>query len=415
MKIDSIRCYAQIDPRAPAFYGDPYPTYERLRKAAPIFYWEQFGNWSFVNHKDVRAILRDRRFGRQITHVVSRESLGLPEQRADLKPFYDADRYSMLELEPPTHTRLRGLVQKAFMARQIERLQPRIVELSHQLIDRMIEKGEADLLTDFATPIPVFVIAEMLGVPTDMSESLLNWSHAMVGMYEMARSAEQEAAAVRAAQEFVAYLREYVARRRKEPRDDLITKLIEAEDNDEKLTEDELISNCILLLNAGHEATVNVVGNGVLALLQNRPQLERWHKQPELTPTAVEELLRFDTPLHLFNRWVLQDLEFGGHQFKQGMQVSLLLGAANRDPAVFAEADKLDIGRKRNPHVSLGGGIHYCLGAPLARLELRIFFEELTRRLPSMRLVPNQTYHYSANTSHRGPTSLWVEWERTAS
>ncbi|MGB1249719.1 MAG: cytochrome P450 [Candidatus Promineifilaceae bacterium] len=408
MYINASTHHAQINPRDPDFYADPYPTYEHLRQTASVFYWEEFGNWSFISQRDVTAILRDRRFGRQITHVISREEAGLPAERTDLKPFYDVDRYSMLELEPPTHRRLRGLVQKAFMARQIERLQPRIAQLSNDLIDRMIAKGEADLLADFATPIPVFVIAEMLGVPTDMSQSLLDWSHAMVGMYQMARSAEQEQAAVTAAQEFVAYLREYVARRRKEPRDDLITKLIEAEENGEKLTEDELISNCILLLNAGHEATVNVVGNGVLALLNHREQLERWQKQPDLTATAVEELLRYDTPLHLFNRWVLQDLEFGGRKFKQGMQVSLLLGAANRDPAVFERADCLDIGRKKNPHVSLGGGIHYCLGAPLARLELQTSLPILLKRLPHLHIKqPPQfrnSYHF------RGLDALHVGW-----
>ena len=398
----------QIDPRDPSFYEDPYPTYEHVRRQSPIFYWEAFGNWSFVNQRDVTRILRDRRFGRQISHILDPKEMGASEARPDLKPFYDVDRYSMLELEPPTHTRLRGLVQKAFMARQIERLQPRIAALSHQLIDEMVTGSEADLLTAFATPIPVFVIAEMLGVPTDMSEALLNWSHAMVGMYEMARSAEQERAAVQAAQAFVAYLREYVNRRRKEPRDDLITKLIQAEEGGEKLTEDELISNCILLLNAGHEATVNVIGNGVYALLQHREQLERWRKQPELTASAVEELLRFDTPLHLFNRWVLQDLEFGGLQLKQGMQVSLLLGAANRDPAIFENADRLDIGRKKNPHVSLGGGIHYCLGAPLARLELQTALPILLERLPELHLVEKprfkNSYHF------RGLESLRIGW-----
>ncbi|HFC12605.1 MAG TPA: cytochrome P450 [Anaerolineae bacterium] len=398
MLIDTKNSSVTLDPRDPDFYLNPYPAYARLQREAPIFYWQEFGTWAFVRHADVSAILRDRRFGRNITHRVSRAQLGWPPERADLKPFLDVDRYSLLELEPPDHTRLRGLVQKAFMTRQIERLRPRIAALSHQLIDAMLEKGQCDLLTDFATPIPVQVIAEMLGVPVEMSQALLDWSHAMVGMYQMARSAEQERAAVQAAQEFVAYLRGYVAQRRNDPRDDLITRLIQVEEAGEKMSEDELISTCILLLNAGHEATVNVIGNGVLALLRHPEQLAKWRQDPALTPTAIEELLRYDTPLHLFNRWVLEELEFGGQQFKQGQQISLLLGAANRDPAVFDSADTLDLARKPNPHLSFGGGIHYCLGAPLARLELQTALPILLERLPNLRLADqpqfSNSYHF---------------------
>ena len=240
----------------------------------------------------------------------------------------------------PAHTRLRGLVHKAFMARQIERLRPRITQLCHDLMDKMMAHTQVDLLTAYATPIPVTVIAEMLGVPTSMSQSLLDWSHAMVKMYELERTAESEQTAVRAAQEFVAYLRELVAERRKNPQDDLITKLIDVEEAGEMLTEDELISTCILLLNAGHEATVHVIGNGVYALLQNRDQLEGWQRGMFDGETAVAELLRYDTPLHQFNRWVLEDLEYEGYQFRQGTRVSLLLGAANRDPDKFTDPDQ---------------------------------------------------------------------------
>lgn len=385
----------RLDTRDPAFYNNPYPVYDELRQQVPIFYWEDYGLWTFVTHEDVSRILRDRRFGRQITHVMSREALGWPPERADLMPFLDVDRYSILELEPPDHSRLRGLVQKAFMARQINRLRPRIEQLSHQLIDTMLEQETCDLLTAFATPIPVIVIAEMLGVPTEQTDALLNWSHAMVKMYELGRTPDMEQGAVQAAQEFVAYLRDYVAERRQHPQDDLITKLIQVEEAGEKLTEDELISTCILLLNAGHEATVNVIGNGVYALLKNPDQLARWRAEPTLAASAVEELLRYDTPLHLFNRWVLEDLEYKGHSFKQGTQVSLILGAANRDPAQFADPHTLDLGRPKNTHVSFGGGIHYCLGAPLARLELQTALPILLTRLPNLQLVSQPTYRNS--------------------
>ena len=410
MIIDSHTCHVQLNPRDPAFYNNPYPYYDQLRAEAPIFYWEEFGFWCFVAHEDVNALLRDRRFGRQITHVATREELGWPPARADLKPFYAVDDHSMLELEPPDHTRLRGLVQKAFMARQIERLRLRIAALSHQLIDALQEKmrsqGRVNLLTDFATPIPVTVIAELIGIPTEMNAALLNWSHAMVGMYELARSPEQEQRAVCAAQEFVAYLRDVVTERRRKPQDDLLSQLIAVEEQGEKLSEDELIATCILLLNAGHEATVNVVGNGVYALLQQRHQLERWQNDAALTASAVEELLRFDTPLHLFNRWVLEDISYKGHHFPFGAQVALLLGAANRDPSAFETPNRLDLSRTHNPHLSFGGGIHYCLGAPLARLELQVALPILLQRLPNLALAQEPQYR---NAYHfHGLDALWV-------
>ena len=378
-----------LNPRDPAFYQDPYPVYQQLHERAPLFYWEQFERYCFVRQADVSAILRDRRFGRSLAPVYGTNAP---------RPFLEVDNFSLLDLEPPAHTRLRGLVQKAFMARQIERLRPRIEALSHELIDRMQAATQTDLLPAFATPIPVLVIAEMLGVPAEMSQQLLDWSHAMVGVYELAPSEAQKQAATRAADEFVAFLRDYVRQRRQQPRDDLITLLIEAEEDGERLSEMELIATCILLLNAGHEATVNVIGNGVLALLQNPAQLARWRADPALTPAAIEELLRYDTPLHLFNRWVLQDLAFGGLELQQGMQVSLLLGAANRDGTVFDRPDQLDLSRSPNPHVSLGGGIHYCLGAPLARLELQTALPILLERLPQLALVEpprfKNSYHF---------------------
>ncbi len=327
---------------------------------------------------------------------------------AEPEPILAVDRYSMLEMEPPSHTRLRRIVQGAFIARQIERLRPRVESLSHRLIDRMQESDRVDLLSAFASPIPVLVIAELLGVPTDMSDQLLDWSHAMVAVYELGPSREQIEAARRAADEFVAFLRDYVGRRRNEPQEDLLTKLIEAEEDGDRLTEDELISTCILLLNAGHEATVHVIGNGTLALLQNRDQLLWWLADPQRTTSTIEELLRFDTPLHLFNRWVLEDLVVDELELKQGMQISLLLGAANRDPRIFDRPDELDLARSPNPHLSFGAGLHYCLGAPLARLELETAFPVLWARLPRLELdeVPSfkNSYHF------RGLESLWVRY-----
>ncbi|MCS6847408.1 MAG: cytochrome P450 [Anaerolineae bacterium] len=382
----------RLNPRDPHFYNNPYPYYDALRQLPQPFYWEDFDLWCFAHWDDVNALLRDRRFGRQITHLRTREELGWPPIPEALKPFYDVDNATMIQMEPPDHTRLRSLVQKAFMARQIESLRPQIQALCDRLIDEMLAQGEVDLLPAYATPIPVVTIANMLGVPVEMSDSLLNWSHAMVAMYELGRTAEQEHRAVQATQEFYAYLSALVQERRRKPTDDLITRLIEAEDQGNRLTEHELISGCMQLLNAGHEATVNVIGNGVFALLTHRDQWDRLVANPSLSRSAAEELMRFDTPLHLFTRWVLDDLSWNGHAFKFGDTIALLLGAANRDPRRFANPNTLDITRADNPHVSFGGGIHFCIGAPLARLELDIALSTLARRVPGLELMEQPEY-----------------------
>ena len=392
MQIDSSTRKVSLDIRDPDFYNNPYPYYQQLRNSCPMFFWEEHELWTFSRHEEVTALFRDRRLGRKIDPESIPACRRPKPESSDTKPFFDIDRLSMLAQEPPTHTRLRGLVQKAFMAREVEQLRPRIEQLSHDLVDRMIDAGQCDLLKVFATPLPVTVIAEMLGVPTEMTDNLLAWSHAMVKMYEMERTEQMELAAVAASREFVAYLRQLVADRRKNPSDDLISRLVEVEEAGEKLTEDELIANCILLLNAGHEATVNLIGNGMCALLKHPDQIGRWRADSSLTETAVEELLRYDTPLHQFNRWVLEPFEFRGQQFEVGQEIALLLGSANRDGDVFDSPSELDLGREKNPHVSLGGGIHYCLGAPLARLELSIAFSVLIERLPQMELVEEPKY-----------------------
>ena len=408
LKIDATNKRVQLNPRDPRFYNMPYPFYEELRQTCPIFYWEEFGFYCFVNHEDVAALFRDRRFGRQILHLATREELGWPPEREEIRPFTDVDRHSILDMEPPEHTRIRSLIQKAFMSRQIEQLRGRAASLSHQLIDEMESQGQANLLDNFATTIPLFLIAELLGVPTENGNDLLNWSHAMVAMYELGTTPEQEQKAVQSAQKFVAYIKDYVKFRREHPQDDLISKLIEVEEAGEKLTENELVSTCILLLNAGHEATVNVVGNGVYALLKHRDQLERWKNDEGMSKTAVEELLRYDTPLHLFTRWALEDVTYKGHHFPFGTQVALLLGAANRDPATFAQPNQLNLSRQKNPHVSFGGGIHYCIGAPLARLELQTSLPILLQRLPNLELVTEPAFK---NSYHfHGLESLWITW-----
>ncbi|HLH49770.1 MAG TPA: cytochrome P450 [Roseiarcus sp.] len=402
LSVDAPRRRVSVNPRDPAFFNDPYPAYHAIRDAAPVFFWEDYGFWCFARHRDVSALLRDRRFGRQILHVASREKLGWPAPAAHLKPFLDVERHSLLELEPPEHTRLRNLVNRAFVSRQVERLGPRIAALAHQLIDGFAARGSADLLADFATQIPVVVIAELLGVPAAMWRQLLDWSHRMVAMYQFGVTREAEENAAAASQEFSAFLAAYVEERRARRADDLISRLIEAEEAGGKLSQDELIATCILLLNAGHEATVHGIGNGVKALLENGVRPER--------PAAplVEELLRFDSPLHLFTRYALEDLDYEGVSLKKGDEVGLLLGAANRDPERFPEPDRLAPSRAPNPHVAFGGGIHFCVGAPLARLELEIVLPILFERLPGLALAEPPRYRDSFH--FHGLESLPVRW-----
>lgn len=381
-----------LDPRNPQFFNNPYPIYHAIRERSPAFFWKQYGMWCFAAHADVSALFRDKRFGRQILHVATREDLGWPDMPLHVKPFYDVENHSLLSLEPPDHTRLRALINRAFVSRQVERLAPRVEKLAHELIDGFQSQGRVDLIESFATPIPVIVIAELLGVPAAIAPHLLDWSHKMVAMYQFGRRREVEDVAVKATKEFVSYLKAYIAERRQKPADDLISHLIAAEMEGVKLTEDELVSTCILILNAGHEATVHALGNGVKALLEEGVDSESAFSDAARGEQVVEELLRFDAPLHLFTRYVLEDLEWQGLHFKKGDEIGLMLGAANRDPVRFRDPDRLDPARDPNPQQSFGGGIHFCVGAPLARLEMRVALKVLWERLPHLRLERTPLY-----------------------
>jgi cytochrome P450 len=362
------------NPRDPDFFNNPYPAYHQLRATTPVFKWDHYGIWCFTRHEDVSVLLRDRRFGRE---VPDRE---IPDH---LQNFYGFEAHSLLEIEPPRHTRLRTLVNRAFVSRAIEAMQPRIEALAHQLIDGFT--GETDLLESYATPIPVTAIAWLLGVPAEMAPRLLQWSHDMVAMYQSRRDRAVEDAAEAATVAFTSFMRGYVRERRKSLGDDLLSHLIKAEAEGAKLSEDELITTAILLLNAGHEATVHAIANGAKALLENG------HQGP-ITSGHVEEVLRYDAPLHLFTRYAKEDVEYAGIKIAKDEEVGLLLGAANRDPARFPDPDRFDPLRDPNPHVGFGAGIHFCVGAPLARLELHVAFDTLFRRLPGLRLAETPRY-----------------------
>jgi cytochrome P450 len=303
------------------------------------------------------------------------------------EPFNRLHRNQMMENEPPDHTRLRSLVAKAFARGHIERLRPRVQEIADCLLDRLPADGTFDLIADYAEPLPVAVIAELLGVPEEDRHLLRPWSGAIVKMYEYGRDADVEPAAVAASAAFDDYMRGLAAERRARPRDDLVSHLAAAEDGGNRLSADEVVASAILLLNAGHEASVNAFGNGIVALLHEPEQLARVCADEELVPAAIEEMIRYDAPLQLFERTAMEDIDLGGTVVPAGGRVAALLGAANRDPEMFAEPDVFDVSRRPNQHIGFGAGVHHCLGAPLARMELQISLPTLLRRKPGLALA----------------------------
>ncbi|GAA2602533.1 cytochrome P450 [Streptomyces roseoviolaceus] len=376
-----------FDPWDPAFLADPYPAYAELRAKGRVHYYEPTNQWLVPHHADVSALLRDRRLGRTYQHRFTHEEFGRTAPPQEHEPFHTLNDHGMLDLEPPDHTRIRRLVSKAFTPRTVERLKPYVRRLADDLASALVTAGGGDLLKDVAEPLPVAVIAEMLGIPESDRAPLRPWSADICGMYELNPSEETAAKAVRASAEFSDYLRELIAARRKEPGDDLISGLIEAHDEGDRLTEQEMISTAVLLLNAGHEATVNSTVNGWYALFRNEAQLAALRADHTLVPSAVEELMRYDTPLQLFERWVLDEIEIAGTTIPRGAEIALLFGSANHDPAVFTAPDRLDLTRTDNPHISFSAGIHYCIGAPLARIELAASMTALLEKAPALRLA----------------------------
>ncbi|GAA1655804.1 cytochrome P450 [Fodinicola feengrottensis] len=349
------------------FLRSPYEVLAQLRAKHPLAWDETLGRWLAFDYQTCNAVLRDRDLAR-----IWKDR----EPSADFGQFNLIHRNALLEMEPPDHTRLRRLVSVAFTRRRTEGLRPRIATLAAALIDGLRD-GPVDLMSAFAEELPVQVIGELLGIPATDWPLLRPWSNAIVKMYEPAIIAEQRAAAETAAAEFVGYLRELVATRRVTAGDDLVSALVRVRDTDgDRLTEDELVTTCILLLNAGHEASVNVIGNGMLALLENPAQWHALQADPSLVPAAVEELIRFDSPLQLFERTATAVVSLPSGEIQPGQQVAALLGSANRDPLEFPHPDTLNL--RRDPaHLGFGAGIHFCLGAPLARVELQEAFAAL--------------------------------------
>jgi unspecific monooxygenase len=408
LSIDPATRSVSLNGRDPAFYRDPNPVYAALHTTCPTFWWEEQKHWTVTGYDAVNGLLRDRRFGRQILHVASREELGLPEPAPHLRNFDAAEAWSLLELEPPEHTRLRTLVNRAFVSRQIERLTPEIAALCHEAIDRFEADGRVELLSAFADILPVTMIARMIGIPDTMGPQLLKWSHAYVRMYMFGRTRADEDAADRAAAEFSGYVRGVIAERRADPRDDLLTHMIHTEHRGQLLTDDELVSTTIVLLNAGHEATVHQIGNAVRTILESGLDPETLFADAKTTERTVEECLRISAPVHIFQRWALEDAEIDGVALKRGDRVAMILAAANLDPKKFTDPLVFKPERDEGANLSFGAGIHFCIGAPLARLELAIALPILFSRLPGLRIaqtpVVKDVYHF------HGLEALHLEW-----
>ena len=350
---------------------------------------DRLERWFVTRHADVRSCLRDRRLGRNFRHVGSES-----EFRAELldprrQAFWDVERWSLLFTEPPEHTRIRKLVAAAFTPRAVEAMRVPAEALAADLLDACLERGRFDVLYDFAQPYSIALICRLLGVPTDRQRDLLDWSHRHVKMYEFDTTEQQAASATAAAAEFSDYVLGLIEERRRSPRDDMVSALVAARVDGGKLADEEIVSTVVVLLNAGHEATVNTLGNGVRALLRNPAEWQRLVSGEVAAAAAVEELIRWDPPLQLFERWVLEDgVEVAGVQIPRGEVISMLFGSANRDPRVFEDADRLDVRRENAAdHIGFGGGIHVCIGAPLARIELEVSLRTLVERAPGLELV----------------------------
>jgi len=386
----------------PEFVADPYPTYHRLRSEDPV-HESPLGFWVLTRYEDVVATLRDPRFAKEPMIAAVAARLGFDAGAVGI---------SMLDRDPPDHTRLRGLASKAFTPRVVERLRPRVQEIVDGLLDRVERAGTMDLIEEFAYPIPVNVICEMLGVPVEDHEQFKGWSLDLArGLDSIMLGPESDVVkrSGKAREGLSNYIRQLIGERRSAPRGDLLSALIATEEAGDKLSEPELVAMSILLLVAGHETTVNLIGNGMLALLRHPDQLRQLRERPDLIGSAVEELLRYDGPVQRTARTPSEDVTIGNRTIPGGAIVMPFIGAADRDPAQFRDPDRLDITRTENRHIAFGLGIHFCLGAPLARIEGQIAISTLVKRMPKLALAVERPEHRQSLTL-RGLTALPVSF-----
>jgi len=384
-KSGAVRTF-NFNPLLPEFKANPYPTYHRLRAEDPIHPSFFLGVWVLTRYADVKAVLRDPRFcSDQVPKRIKDKSHYLEQQQRELNTLAKTSSKFIFFLEPPDHTRLRGLVSKAFSPGAVECMRPKIQEIVDQLIGKVRDKGVMDIISDFACPLPIIVIARMLGVPDEDCSKLHEWSNDLSRIFDPL-SLEAYEHLNRVAAEFTEYFRGLIAEREKRPKEDLISALIAAKEQGNKLSEEELVSTCIVLFGTGEESTVNLIGNGMLALLRHPDQMELLKREPAIIQSAVEELLRYDSPLQYTTRTATENVEIGGKTIRAGENVLIYLGAANRDPAEFTDPDKLDITRCESRHLAFADGIHHCLGASLARVEGQIAINTLVQQLPNLKL-----------------------------
>lgn len=390
---------------SPDNIANPYPLYQQLRAKDPVLWDEGMGGWVLTGYAEVVAALRDPRFS--ATGFMENTSWIPEELLATLGTPVRSLPRQMLFLDPPDHTRLRDLVAKAFTPRMVDALRPRIQQLADELLDAVQVNRQMDVMRDFAFPLPAIVIAEMLGVPPGDRDQFINWTGQFGALLGGNLTLEKVFQALGGIAEFMEYFRQIIRQRRTASRDDLMQAMINAEEQGDVLSEEELLGNCVLLLAAGHGTTTHLIGNGTLALLRNPDQLRQLKDEPWLISTAVGELLRFDSPVQLTSRRAKEDLEIGSKRISIGQEVLMCLGAANRDPTQFAEPDQLNLSRQENRYLSFGYGIHFCLGAPLARVEAEIAFSTLLRRLEAMRLE-TETLEWIPSQVFRGLRELAV-------
>jgi cytochrome P450 len=388
----------------PAYKANPYSYYEQLRREAPVYKTAMPNGtevWVVTRYEDVLDGLKDGRLVKDIRNARGKtfwEMLGLGAIRGK----------NMLRTDPPDHARLRSLANEAFQPKYVRELRPRIVEIANHLVDKVQSAGKMEFISDYAFPLPITVISEMLGVPSKDHDRFRKWSGNLIN--SGALSSERPRLTPDLAQ-MVQYVRKVVADHRKHPQDDVVTQLIEAEDKGDRLSDTEVVSTVVLLLVAGHETTVNLIGTGMLALLLNPEQLEKLRQDRSLLKPAIEELLRYVNPVQMVNRYAAEDVEIAGQKIPRGAHLVLVLGAANHDPSYASEPDRLNLSRDDSKHVAFGQGIHYCLGAPLARLEGEIAFTTIFDRLPNIRLAaPPESIEWRPAVELRGLSALPVSF-----
>ncbi len=406
----TISTLKRLNPFLPEVIADPYPVYRHYRETDPV-HWgiaanrQLSGAWYLFFYQDVMQVLEDRRFGREGYKV--RDDIETAPVPKAYKGFSSMVTNWMVFRDPPNHTRLRLLVNKAFSPKTLENIRPAIIDIADHLLDRVRDRLEMDLIDDFAFPLPVMVIAALLGVDPEDRFAFREWALALqhASASRLTPSVEIYEQAEAATQAFIEYFKDAIAKRHAEPRQDLITALAKARYEGDKLSDEEILATCIHLLTAGHETTINLIAKGTLALLRNRDQMELLRSHPELMPGAVEELIRYDSPVQMLSRWAYEDVEIGDKLIRRGDSVGLILGSANRDPRRFDNPDLLDIQRQDNKHCGFGGGIHFCLGSALARAEAQVSLNILINRLPKLHLI-DRAIEWADNIVFHGPKHL---------